>query len=161
MIMNTATKKDSPRVFIPPPVIYVVIFLVSMLIQELVPLDRSFFYSAIAANLSIVFILCALIFGVSAFIQFIRSKNTIVPIKSASSLETRGIYSVSRNPMYVSLFLLYAGIGIVKGNWWTLMLIPVLFIVVYVYIIKREESYLERAFGQDYIDYRKRVRRWI
>jgi protein-S-isoprenylcysteine O-methyltransferase Ste14 len=160
-MITTSTKKDSPGVFIPPPLIYVAVFLISMVIQQIVPLDRSFFYSAIAANLGIVFILCALIFGVSAFIQFMRSKNTIVPIKSASSLETRGIYSVSRNPMYVSLFLLYAGIGIVKGNWWTLMLFPVLYIIVYVYIIKREESYLERAFGQDYVDYRKRVRRWI
>jgi len=159
--MTSTTKKDSPGVYIPPPVIYVVVFIISMLVQGIIPLDRSFFYSAIAANLSIVLIMCAFIFGVPAFVQFLRSKNTIVPIKPASSLETRGIYSITRNPMYVSLMLLYAGIGIVKGNWWTFILIPILLIVVQVFIIKKEESYLERAFGQEYIDYRKRVRRWI
>ena len=72
-MITTSTKKDSPGVFIPPPLIYVAVFLISMVIQQIVPLDRSFFYSAIAANLSIVFILCALIFGVSAFKKYDRS----------------------------------------------------------------------------------------
>ena len=159
--MQTVTKKDNPRVYIPPPLIYVFVFLLSFLIQEMIPLDRSFFYSAIAANLSIVLILCSIIFSVPAIIQFIRSKNSIVPLKPASSLQFRGIYALTRNPMYFGLLLLYAGIGIVKGNWWTIMLIPVVIILIQLLVIKKEEAYLERTFGEDYVNYRRQVRRWI
>lgn len=159
--MQTVTKKDNPRVYIPPPLIYVVVFLLSFLIQELIPLDRSFFYSAIAANLSIVLILCSIIFAAPAIIQFIRSKNSIVPLKPASSLQFRGIYALTRNPMYFGLLLLYAGIGIVKGNWWTMMLIPLVVILIQFLVIKKEEAYLERTFGEEYLNYRRQVRRWI
>jgi protein-S-isoprenylcysteine O-methyltransferase Ste14 len=158
---KAAIKKDSPGILIPPPLVYVVIYLLSMLIQNMVPLDRSFFFSTIAANLAIVFILLSVVFCITAFIQFIRSKNAIVPIRSASSLQTTGIYSLTRNPMYFGLLMLYLGLAISKGNWWTLMLTPLLILIVQVFIIKREEAYLERAFGQDYCDYKKRVRRWI
>jgi len=162
MTMETiATKKDNPGVYIPPPLIYVALFLVSFLLQELAPIDRTFFYSAIAANISIVLLICSLIFVVPAILQFIRSKNSIVPLKPASSLQFRGIYAVTRNPMYFGLLLLYLGIGIVKGNWWTIMLVPLVIVLVQLLVIKKEEAYLERAFGQDYLNYRKQVRRWI
>ncbi len=160
-MQTTATKKDSPGVYIPPPLIYAALFLLSFLLQEMAPLDRSFFYSAIAANISIVLIICSLIFIIPAILQFVRSKNSVATVKPASSLQFRGIYGLTRNPMYFGLLLLYVGIGIVKGNWWTIMLIPVLIVLVHVLVIKKEEAYLERAFGQDYINYRKQVRRWI
>jgi len=154
-------KKDSPGIFVPPPLVYVVVFLLSVLIQNMVPLDRSFFYSTIAANLGIVLILVSVVFCITAFIQFLRSKNSIVPIRAASSLQTHGIYSLTRNPMYFGLLMLYLGIAVTKGNWWTLMLTPLLILIMQVFIIRREEAYLERAFGQEYNDYKKRVRRWI
>ena len=147
--------------FIPPPLIYVVVFLASLLIQNLLPLDRTFFYSPIAANLGIVFIICAIVFMITSLIQFIQSKNSIIPNRSANSLQTKGIFSISRNPMYLGLMLLYLGIAIVKGNWWTIILIPVLVFIIQDFIIKKEEAYLRRAFGQDYDEYKKRVRRWI
>jgi protein-S-isoprenylcysteine O-methyltransferase Ste14 len=159
--MDAVTKQDNPRVYIPPPLIYVAVFLVSFLIQQMIPLDRNFFYSAIAANISIVLILCSLIFSIPAVIQFVRSKNSIVPLKPASSLQFRGIYALSRNPMYFGLLLLYTGIGIVKGNWWTIILIPIVIILVHLLVIKKEEAYLKRAFGEDYLNYKRQVRRWI
>ncbi|MBS1600997.1 MAG: isoprenylcysteine carboxylmethyltransferase family protein [Bacteroidetes bacterium] len=159
--MNTAIKKDNPGVYIPPPLIYVVVFLISFLLQRMIPLDTSYTYAPIAANVSIVLIICSMIFIVPAVIQFIRSKNNIIPLKPASSLQFRGIYALSRNPMYFGLLLLYTGIGVVKGNWWTLILIPVLMILVHFLVIKREEAYLARTFGEDYLNYKKQVRRWI
>jgi len=159
--MEIASKKDNPGVVIPPPIIYIAIFVASLFIQKLFPLDRNFFYSEIAANLGIVLILSAVVFAAPAMIQFIRSKNPIVPVKSASSLQTNGIYSVTRNPMYMGLLLLYIGIGITKGNWWTIFMIPLVILIVQFYAIRREESYLERQFGEEYINYKKKVRRWI
>lgn len=159
--MTEIQHKDNPGVYIPPPLVYVVIFLVSLLIQKLLPLDRTFFYSTIAANVGIVLLICAAVFAVPAVVQFIRSKNNIVPIRPANSLQTTGIYSITRNPMYMSLLLFYAGLAITKGNWWTMILIPALILIVQGYIIRKEEAYLERKFGEDYAAYKKRVRRWI
>ncbi|PWT70518.1 MAG: isoprenylcysteine carboxylmethyltransferase family protein [Bacteroidetes bacterium] len=159
--MMEAIKKDNPKIYLPPPLIYVAIFLISLFIQKLFPLDRSFFFSDIAANLGMVFIICSVAFAIPALIQFVRTKNAFIPIKPASSLQTKGIYSITRNPMYMGLLLLYCGIAITKGNWWSLILIPLLIVIVQYFIIKREEAYLEREFGDDYSDYKKRVRRWI
>ena len=94
-------------------------------------------------------------------LQFIKSKNTVVTVKPASSLQTSGIYSVSRNPMYLGLILIYLGMAFIFGNWWTLLLFPVLIVLINYLIILPEERYLIRAFGNSYSDYKNRVRRWI
>ena len=63
--------------------------------------------------------------------------------------------------MYLGLMFIYLGMAFIFGNWWTLFLIPVLIGLIYYFVIRREESYLQRAFGNDYIEYTKKVRRWI
>ena len=63
--------------------------------------------------------------------------------------------------MYVGLAILYLGITCLIGNWWNVILFPLLFIIVQEYIIKREEKYLELEFGKEYNDYKKTVRRWL
>jgi protein-S-isoprenylcysteine O-methyltransferase Ste14 len=63
--------------------------------------------------------------------------------------------------MYVSLVCLYSGLAVFLGNWWTLILLPFLIIVVQLYVINKEEQYLQQAFGNSYTEYKRRVRRWI
>ncbi len=155
------SKKDHPGVYIPPPLLYVATFLAAVLIQKLVPLSKDFFYTATSKIIGSVIILIGLFFNFPALRQFFKTKNTLVTIKPANSLQTSGIYSVSRNPMYVSLLLLYTGLSFMIGNWWNLVLLPVLFLIVQEYVIKREEKYLNRRFGQQYFDYKTKVRRWL
>jgi protein-S-isoprenylcysteine O-methyltransferase Ste14 len=107
------------------------------------------------------FILIYLIAALPAIIKFMMTKNTLITIKPANSLQTNGIYSITRNPMYLGLLFLYTGIGLLTGNLWTLILIPVLVLIINNAVIKKEEGYLERAFGQSYIDYKKKARRWV
>ena len=146
---------------IPPPLIYALTFLASVLLQKIFPLSRSFFDSTAACILGWILITANIIFIMPALARFYRSKNTLVLIKPANSLQTTGIYSLSRNPMYMGLLLLYTGLAFLTGNWWTVLCIPILFLIVTNYIIKSEEDYLLRAFGETFIDYRKKVRRWI
>ena len=154
--------KDNPGVFIPPPLFYVIVFAISFFLQGYFTIKRAFFFHSRPANIAgLIIIIIGLIFAVPAIRQFFKSKTSIVPIKPASSLQTSGIYSVSRNPMYLGLMFQYLGMAFIFGNWWTLFLIPVLIGLVYYFVIRREESYLSRAFGDSYSDYRKRVRRWI
>ncbi len=154
-------KKNHPAIYIPPPLIYVATFCAALLIQKLVPLNKHFFNTTTAKVIGLAVILMGLFFNFPALRQFFITKNTIVTIKPANSLQTTGIYALSRNPMYISLLLFYTGISFIIGNGWNFILLPVLFMVVQEYIIKREESYLERRFGQQYLDYKFKVKRWL
>jgi protein-S-isoprenylcysteine O-methyltransferase Ste14 len=63
--------------------------------------------------------------------------------------------------MYVGLLFVYLGITCFIGNWWNIILLPLLIFIMQAYVIKSEEKYLERAFGDEFIEYKKRVRRWL
>jgi len=156
-----ATKKNHPGVYIPPPVIYALIFLLSLLLQKLFPISTLFFKTQVAAVLGYLFVASSIIFSLPAIVKFIRSKNTLITIKPANSLQTGGIYTITRNPMYLGLLFLYTGIAFFAGNLWTFIFIPVVVIIITTYVIGREEKYLLDAFGQDYTSYKIEVRRWI
>jgi protein-S-isoprenylcysteine O-methyltransferase Ste14 len=129
--------------------------------QKIIPIDNSFFESQNATIAGIVLIAIALLFILPALIKFAQSENTLVTIKPATSLQTKGIYSLTRNPMYMGLLILYSGIAMLEGNWWAFIFIPLIIIIVQSYVIRGEENYLQRAFGEEYNAYRKKVRRWI
>lgn len=155
------TKKDNPGIYPPPPLYYVAIFFLSILIQHYVPLPISFFENGISLYISIVVIAIGVMSLLPALITFFKTKNTVITFKPATSLQITGIYSISRNPMYVGLLFVYIGIAMIKGNWWTFILIPLVIYIINRFVIINEEKYLERAFGQDYLNYKMKVRRWL
>ncbi len=154
-------KKDSPGVYLPPPLFYVAIFFISILLQHYITLSKDFFESNISNYLAALFIGLGAVSVLPALITFFKSKNTLVTILPAKSLQTKGIYSISRNPMYIGLLFVYTGIAFIKGNWWTFILIPLVILIVNQLVIISEEKYLERAFWQEYLDYKDKVRRWL
>ena len=152
--------KNHAGVYIPPPMIYAVFFLLAVLIQRLLPLDSSFL-STMAAKLSgWLLLVFTLIILLPSLWKFFRTHNTLITIKPARSLQTGGIYAFTRNPMYLGLLLLYAALACLEGNCWTLIFV-IPFIIIQQYVILREEKYLERAFKQEFDEYRKKVRRWV
>lgn len=94
---------------------------------------------------------------------FFRAKTTVNPLapRKSAALVTSGLYRISRNPMYLGMAILLAGVALYFGN----ALGPVFLIFFIVLInelqIKPEEAALEEIFGDDYRAYKKRVRRWI
>ena len=154
-------KKDNPGVYVPPPLFYVVTFIAAVFIQRKFPIDDSSFHLPAVKILGIVFIVISLFFSVRSLRQFFQSKNSLMTIRPAFSLQKNGIYHITRNPMYVGLAILYLGITCFIGNWWNIILFPLLVVFVQEYIIKHEERYLARRFGQEYLDYRYKVRRWL
>ena len=129
--------------------------------QKIIPITDILFHRTVIKIIGAIFIIAALYFSVRSLRQFFLTKNTLILIKPASSLQVTGIYGITRNPMYVGLAILYLGITCLIGNWWNVILFPLLFIIVQEYIIKREEKYLELEFGKEYNDYKKTVRRWL
>lgn len=153
--------KDHPGVYVPPPLVYVSLFFVSILCQQVVPLPYGLFISSVVQIIGWLFISSGILLLITSLWRFLLSKNTLIPIRPAQSLQTSGIYAISRNPMYLALLCLYFGIAIFKGNLWTFALSPIVVAVIQLYVIKKEEQYLIRAFGTEYLDYMKKVRRWI
>jgi protein-S-isoprenylcysteine O-methyltransferase Ste14 len=57
--------------------------------------------------------------------------------------------------------MIYAGIAILRNALWAILLLPLLLVVTQRELIEREERYLERTFGEEYLAYKRRVRRWV
>lgn len=97
----------------------------------------------------------------SPAVAFFRAKTTIIPFQESSSLVVSGLYRYSRNPMYVGMVLILTGTAVLCGTL-SPFVAPILFVpVINKMIISVEERMLERAFGDDYLEYKKRVRRWL
>lgn len=133
-------KKDNPGVYIPPPLLYVAVFFLSILFQRLIPVVDIFLQSHYTNYLFYIFLLAALCFLLPSLLQFLNSRNTLITIKPANSLQTSGIYALTRNPMYTGLLMLYTAIAFKLGTPWTFIFIPLVIVVITRFVILKEEK---------------------
>jgi protein-S-isoprenylcysteine O-methyltransferase Ste14 len=101
------------------------------------------------------------ILALAALAAFRRARTNILPNRPASALVVSGPYRFTRNPMYLSLTLLYLGGMFLANTWWPVLLLPPVLAALYWAVIRREERYLAAEFGDAYAAYRTRVRRWL
>ena len=146
---------------IPPPVVVVLIGAVMWIADRVLP--------GFSFDLPFRFI-CAGVIGALGLLIFIlgvrefrRARTTVNPInlQEASAIVTSGIYSMTRNPMYVGFTLALVGWSIFLGNGWTLIGPIVFAIFSTIYQIIPEERLLASKFGEPYEAYCRRVRRWL
>jgi protein-S-isoprenylcysteine O-methyltransferase Ste14 len=78
-----------------------------------------------------------------------------------TAIITTGPYAFSRNPMYVAWTLIYLAITFLVNTWWLVLLLPVALLVIHFHDVRREERMLEENFGEEYRQYRARVRRYL
>lgn len=159
-MMQVKHKADSPGVRYPPPVIYVTGFLIGYGLTRLAPLDEwaALIPRALGASLAALGVLIAF----WSIALFWLSRTAVFPHKPASKLiARRGPYRFTRNPMYLSLSLVYLGAAIFVRTGWAIVLLPLVLVAVTRMVIAREEAYLERRFGEQYLHYKERVRRWL
>jgi Phospholipid methyltransferase len=81
--------------------------------------------------------------------------------KPTNDIVTSGPYSVSRNPLYIGMILLNIGIGCIVNSLWIFLLSAGLAAALRKGVIEPEETYLEKKFGDKYLRYKARVRRWF
>ena len=93
--------------------------------------------------------------------RFTKHEVGICPFSPAPRLVEDGPYRFTRNPMYLSLALVYLGVTALINSLWPLLLFPPVIWIISTFVIAREEAYLERKFGATYLEYKKRVRRWL
>ncbi|HEY6600042.1 MAG TPA: isoprenylcysteine carboxylmethyltransferase family protein, partial [Pseudomonadales bacterium] len=93
--------------------------------------------------------------------QFAAVGTNIVPLTRSSTLVTSGAFALTRNPMYLGMVLSLIGVGVLLNRPWP-WLVPVVFVsVLYFRFIRHEEALMAQTFGDAYLAYRQRVRRWM
>jgi protein-S-isoprenylcysteine O-methyltransferase Ste14 len=150
------------RVIARPPVLYLTCLLLGLSLDRLLPLPLTLpeipvIRWAVGGGL----ILIGVVIVAAGVRNFSRAATPVPSNQPVRALVTTGIHGWSRNPIYVGMFLLYAGIGIGARSPWVLILALPLVIILRYRVVAREETYLERRFGDAYRDYRARVRRWL
>ena len=93
--------------------------------------------------------------------SFRRSGSHYDVRKIPRGLVTDGPFRYSRNPGYALGIAFCAGVGLIANNPWVFLTIVPAMAIIHYSVVLREEEVLENQFGQDYLDYRRRVRRWI
>jgi protein-S-isoprenylcysteine O-methyltransferase Ste14 len=91
-----------------------------------------------------------------------RRGNASIPTgEPTNAIVVQGPFRFSRNPIYLSMVLLQVGIGIWVNSLWFVGLAVTAAVLLWCGVISREERYLERKFGAEYLSYKGRVRRWL
>jgi protein-S-isoprenylcysteine O-methyltransferase Ste14 len=152
--------EDSARVTFPPPFVYLGVLLIGLLGDWLLGLSLDVPSIARIAALVVLLSLGAALL-LAARSHFTRAGTDVKPWKTSSAIVSRGIYAVTRNPMYLGMALIYLGLAIAFVSLSALVLLPLLLVAVQTQVIAREESYLEAKFGDEYRAYKARVRRWL
>lgn len=113
------------------------------------------------AYAGIVAVFLGIIMAAMSAAMFKRAGTGIEPFDEATTLVSGGFYRYSRNPMYLGMFLMLTGAAFLMGS-----IGAVLPVLIFVAIIRNnfvlgEERFLEASFGQQYLDYKSTVRRWL
>ena len=101
-----------------------------------------------------------LLLMVLAVFEMRRARTTPIPHMQPSALVTSGIFSRSRNPIYLGDALILAGLAL-RWGWPTLILVPLFMAVIQDRFIRAEEERLNTAFGPDYTRWAAKTRRWL
>jgi len=148
-----------PRARIFPPLITLVAVALGVGVQRLYSLS---FVSRSAGRWGGgALIAVALALGGWAVWTFRRAGTTPDPRGEVTAFVVAGPFRFSRNPMYVTNILVQAGLALVLGNAWILVLAPVTWLLLDRVVIAGEERYLAARYGTVYDEYRRRVRRWL
>ena len=146
---------------IPPVVLVVVAAFLMWGLDQMMPAWRFDMLWAKAFSVELILVglgICAL--GVVAFRQARTTVNPLAP-ELASALVVAGIYRYTRNPMYLGFLILLLGWAVFLENVAAFLVLPLFVLYMNRFQIEPEERALEALFGQEFVDYKQSVRRWI
>jgi protein-S-isoprenylcysteine O-methyltransferase Ste14 len=150
---------DNPGVLAPPPLIYAGALAAGLLANR--RYHMPILPRRIARTLGWPLVACGLAVGFLGSREMRRAETTLDPRKPATTIVTGGPYRYTRNPLYLSMTLIYGGISALANALLPVLLLPIVLRLMRRGVIEREERYLERKFGDEYIEYKVRTPRWI
>ena len=144
---------------IKPPHIAFTLLLLSSLVDYLFPqfrlIPESYRY------LGIVVLLFGLSITFYSFYLFKKNKTPILPGQKPTFVVMEGPYKFTRNPMYLGVSIALLGASIYFKNLLSLASPLIFFAIINIVYVQREEKLLEQIFGEKYLDYKTKVRRWL
>ncbi|HET7479485.1 MAG TPA: isoprenylcysteine carboxylmethyltransferase family protein [Rubrobacteraceae bacterium] len=150
---------DNPGVVAPPPLIYAGALIIGLLVNRLRPIP--FLPRTLGRVLGPSLIVGGILIGTFGFREMRRAGTNVDPYKPATTVVQNGPYRYTRNPLYVGMTMIYGGVTARANALPAALLLPAVLHVMQHGVIDREERYLERKFGDEYLNYKSRVRRWI
>jgi protein-S-isoprenylcysteine O-methyltransferase Ste14 len=155
--------RDTPGVIAPPPLIALAALLFGLALDWLLPsfILRGIFDFTTRLVIGVIFIAPGMAMAIVAWRSFVQAGTNVEPWKPSIRLVTGGIFAWMRNPMYVGLILLLAGLAIALGSDGALVLVLPAALILHFGVVKREERYLAAKFGESYQTYMSQVPRYF
>ncbi|MEM1131521.1 MAG: isoprenylcysteine carboxylmethyltransferase family protein [Pseudomonadota bacterium] len=158
--MAEKAKKDAPNVRFPPPLVYLGFILLGCILDRLLPLPSIvpqvefewFGVALIATGIAVIIVSMGL---------FSKAGENPEPWTATEVIIARGPYRHSRNPMYLAMAMIMLGFVFWLDSAGTLLFLPFAVLAIDRFVIRAEEEYLTRRFGKSFLDYQKKVRRWL
>jgi len=153
---------DRPNVIVFPPVIRLSTLALACALQWLVPLgliadvDRGWRF-----GLGTIIVIAGLLATSAGRRVLLRHGTNINPSQPTTVLVTDGVFGLTRNPLYVGVSVALCGVALICSLDWLLLLIIPSCVILHFAVVRREEQYLERKFGDAYRRYKERVPRYL
>lgn len=151
--------RDNPGVIAPPPLIFAGGLVAGLATDRLRP--TRFLPGVLSRLLGWPLVVSGLLLGLWGFREMRRAGTNVDPYHPTTAIVEAGPYGFTRNPLYVSMALIYGGLAARANALPAVLLLPAVLHIVHHHVIRREERYLEQKFGEQYVRYKGRVRRWI
>lgn len=152
---------DHAGVRVLPPLVYLAALVLGFVAQLVRPVPLAHEHVAIFLAIGIALVAIGASLLTTALRGLRGASTSVIPIRPTTALVLGGPYRYTRNPMYLGMLLVSAGITLAANAVWPLVLLPFVIAIINREVIVREEKYLSRKFGGEYEVYKRRTRRWI
>lgn len=157
--MPTPSNKPNPSMQLPPPLFFLAALFFGYSVDRVIRWQLPAW--ALNNYLAIFFATTAVLVIASALWAFRRHNTTVIPYRKARALLTSGPFRYSRNPLYLSFALLHLACALAQRSPGMLLTLPFAVWAIQQYVITQEEQILATLFGEQWQQYRRRVRRWL
>ena len=157
---QTPASTDTANAAVRPPFAWLLAIAAGLAANRLYPLP---FVPAPVPAAAAGFVIFALAFalGIWAIVTIRRAGTQVETYKPTTAIVAGGPYRFTRNPIYLGMMLGLIGLAIAFDSLWLLLALIAFYLVIRYGVVAREEAYLERKFGDAYLAYKARVRRWL
>jgi protein-S-isoprenylcysteine O-methyltransferase Ste14 len=160
-LLTDATSSDNPGVIAFPPLIWAVGAAISALLHFFVIRVPIMSKYRVCLVCGILLVILAPALAISAAVTFKKAGTNIHPGEPALTIARGGPYRFTRNPMYLALCLLQVALGFFLNDWFSLLFVVPLALILHYGVVLREEKYLTAKFGEPYLELKRDVRRWF
>jgi protein-S-isoprenylcysteine O-methyltransferase Ste14 len=155
----TSANADKAGVAAPPPLVYLVAIVIGAVLERVWRWRLS--AARWTSTLGALLIAVAIVLFVWAVREFSRARTSPKPHEPTTAIVASGPFAFTRNPIYMSFTLVQLGVALLAQSGWILVLLVPALLFIQLGVIAREERYLESKFGDEYLRYRRTVRRWL